>query len=129
MFSASAPNYFKTATISIFLLVTHPDVLKRQVYTDSFLIIHLQEILDGLEFAKGDASSTWGSVRASLGHPKPFDLRYVAIGNEECQMKSYRGMHFVTFFMTLYKTRYVHNIIIIYIGKSLTYMFCNHLLN
>ncbi|KAK1365909.1 Non-reducing end alpha-L-arabinofuranosidase [Heracleum sosnowskyi] len=57
----------------------------------SIILPFIHEILDGLEFAKGDASSTWGSVRASLGHPEPFDLRYVAIGNEECQMKSYRG--------------------------------------
>ncbi|XP_027071877.1 alpha-L-arabinofuranosidase 1-like isoform X1 [Coffea arabica] len=51
----------------------------------------VQEILDGLEFAKGDAKSKWGSVRAALGHPEPFDLRYVAIGNEDCGKKNYRG--------------------------------------
>ncbi|KAL3534082.1 hypothetical protein ACH5RR_002543 [Cinchona calisaya] len=52
----------------------------------------VQEILDGLEFAKGDAKSTkWGSLRASLGHPEPFDLRYVAIGNEDCGKPNYLG--------------------------------------
>lgn len=47
--------------------------------------------MDGLEFAKGDAQSKWGSVRAAMGHPEPFDLRYVAIGNEDCGKKNYRG--------------------------------------
>ncbi|KAH6779538.1 alpha-L-arabinofuranosidase 1 [Perilla frutescens var. hirtella] len=51
----------------------------------------LQEILDGLEFAKGDAKSKWGSVRAAMGHPEPFDLRYVAVGNEDCGKPYYRG--------------------------------------
>ncbi|BAT85032.1 hypothetical protein VIGAN_04252300 [Vigna angularis var. angularis] len=50
----------------------------------------LQEALDGLEFAKGSAKSKWGSLRASMGHPDPFDLRIVAIGNEECAMSKYR---------------------------------------
>ncbi|XP_052728569.1 alpha-L-arabinofuranosidase 1-like [Vigna angularis] len=50
----------------------------------------IQEALDGLEFAKGSAKSKWGSLRASMGHPDPFDLRIVAIGNEECAMSKYR---------------------------------------
>ncbi|KAL8133586.1 hypothetical protein AgCh_008880 [Apium graveolens] len=57
----------------------------------SNILPFIQEILDGLEFAKGDANSTWGSVRAAMGHPEPFDLRYVAIGNEDCGKKYYRG--------------------------------------
>ncbi|XP_062166491.1 alpha-L-arabinofuranosidase 1-like [Alnus glutinosa] len=51
----------------------------------------VQEALDGIEFARGDPNSTWGSVRAAMGHPEPFDLRYVAIGNEDCGKKNYRG--------------------------------------
>lgn len=51
----------------------------------------LQEALDGIEFARGDPNSTWGSIRAAMGHPEPFDLRYVAIGNEDCGKKNYRG--------------------------------------
>lgn len=53
----------------------------------------IQEILDGLEFARGDPTSTWGSVRAKMGHPEPFDLKYVAIGNEDCGKSKYRGRH------------------------------------
>ncbi|KAL0453293.1 UNVERIFIED_CONTAM: Alpha-L-arabinofuranosidase 1 [Sesamum latifolium] len=51
----------------------------------------LQEILDGIEFARGDPDSKWGSVRAAMGHPEPFDLRYVAVGNEDCGKKNYLG--------------------------------------
>ncbi|MED6108377.1 hypothetical protein PIB30_023293 [Stylosanthes scabra] len=55
----------------------------------------VQDALDGIEFAKGSPSSKWGSVRASMGHPKPFDLRSVAVGNENCyqQPLHYQGKH------------------------------------
>ncbi|KAF3665664.1 Alpha-L-arabinofuranosidase 2 [Capsicum annuum] len=42
----------------------------------------VQDTLDGIEFSRGASNSTWGSVRAAMGHPEPFDLRYVAVGNE-----------------------------------------------
>nr|CAD1817369.1 unnamed protein product [Ananas comosus var. bracteatus] len=51
----------------------------------------VQEILDSIEFARGSSKSTWGSVRAAMGHPDPFDLKYVAIGNEDCGKKNYLG--------------------------------------
>ncbi|CAB4316416.1 unnamed protein product [Prunus armeniaca] len=66
--------------------ISHTD----QVDTSSVLPF-VQEALDGLEFARGSPNSTWGSVRAAMGHPEPFDLRYVAIGNEDCGKKNYRG--------------------------------------
>ncbi|KDO40190.1 hypothetical protein CISIN_1g045216mg [Citrus sinensis] len=55
----------------------------------------LKEALDSIEFARSDPNSTWGSVRAAMGHPDPFDLRYVAIGNEDCGKKNYSGLHAV----------------------------------
>ncbi|KAK9222290.1 hypothetical protein WN944_010725 [Citrus x changshan-huyou] len=51
------------------------------------------EALDGIEFARGDPNSTWGSTLTATGHPDPFDFRYVAIGNEDCGRKNYRGLH------------------------------------
>ncbi|KAF8043721.1 hypothetical protein BT93_A1898 [Corymbia citriodora subsp. variegata] len=51
----------------------------------------VQEALDSIEFARGDPNSKWGSLRAGMGHPEPFDLRYVAIGNEDCDKKNYLG--------------------------------------
>jgi len=43
----------------------------------------VQDALDLVEFANGPADSTWGSVRAGMGHPEPFNLRYLGIGNEQ----------------------------------------------
>lgn len=42
----------------------------------------IQQTLDAIEYALGPTDSKWGAVRAKLGHPKPFPLRYVEIGNE-----------------------------------------------
>ncbi|KAF5475676.1 hypothetical protein F2P56_007456 [Juglans regia] len=51
----------------------------------------VQEALDSIEFARGDPNSTWGSMRAAIGHPEPFDLRHFALGNEDCGNKNYQG--------------------------------------
>ncbi|CAN4118357.1 unnamed protein product [Withania somnifera] len=59
--------------------------IKERVETSDILPF-VQDILDGLEFARGAPNSRWGSVRAAMGHPEPFDLRYVAVGNEECDV-------------------------------------------
>jgi alpha-L-arabinofuranosidase len=42
----------------------------------------IQDILDGIEYAIGDVSTKWGAERARNGHPAPFQLKYVEIGNE-----------------------------------------------
>jgi len=42
----------------------------------------VQDALDLIEFANGPVDSTWGAVRAALGHPEPFNLKYLGIGNE-----------------------------------------------
>ena len=43
---------------------------------------YLQDMVDLVEFCRGDVNTTWGKVRASLGHPDPFELKYICIGNE-----------------------------------------------
>ncbi len=43
----------------------------------------IQDILDLIEFANGSADSEWGKVRADMGHPEPFGLEYIGIGNEQ----------------------------------------------
>lgn len=43
---------------------------------------YIQDMLDLVEFCRGDASSKWGKVRASLGHEEPFELKYICVGNE-----------------------------------------------
>lgn len=45
---------------------------------------YCQEILDMIEWANGDpATSKWAKMRADAGHPAPFNLKYVGIGNED----------------------------------------------
>ena len=43
----------------------------------------LQDALDLIEWANGDVNTTWGKKRAEQGHPEPFNLKYLGIGNEE----------------------------------------------
>lgn len=43
----------------------------------------VQDALDLIEWANGDVNTTWGKKRAEAGHPKPFNLKYLGIGNEE----------------------------------------------
>jgi alpha-L-arabinofuranosidase len=43
----------------------------------------IQDALDLIEFANGPVTSTWGRVRADMGHPKPFHLKFIGIGNEQ----------------------------------------------
>lgn len=45
--------------------------------------VWVDEVLDLIEWANGDATTEWGSVRAAAGHPEPFNLKYVGLGNEE----------------------------------------------
>jgi alpha-L-arabinofuranosidase len=44
----------------------------------------VQDADDLIEFANGDASTKWGKVRADMGHPAPFNMKYLEIGNENC---------------------------------------------
>ena len=50
---------------------------------EALLAKHIQDTLDLIEFANGPVTSTWGKLRAEMGHPKPFGLTTVAVGNEE----------------------------------------------
>jgi alpha-L-arabinofuranosidase len=45
----------------------------------------VQDALDAIEYANGSETSVWGSMRAKNGHPKPFNLKYIEIGNENGQ--------------------------------------------
>lgn len=43
----------------------------------------VNDALDLIEWANGDATTKWGRVRAEAGHPEPFNLKYLGLGNEE----------------------------------------------
>jgi len=44
---------------------------------------YIQDVLDLVEWANGPATSKWGAKRAAAGHPEPFGLQYLGVGNEE----------------------------------------------
>lgn len=44
---------------------------------------YIQDVLDLIEWANGTATSTWGAKRAAAGHPAPFGLKYLGVGNED----------------------------------------------
>ncbi|KAM0854705.1 hypothetical protein ACQ4PT_050259 [Festuca glaucescens] len=50
----------------------------------------VKDVVDGIEFARGDPGTPWGSVRAAMGHPEPFQLNYISMGNQECSMRYYK---------------------------------------
>jgi alpha-N-arabinofuranosidase len=43
---------------------------------------YIQDAIDLIEFANGPATSKWGRIRAEMGHPAPFHLKMIGIGNE-----------------------------------------------
>jgi alpha-N-arabinofuranosidase len=57
---------------------------------------YIQDALDLIEFANGDPLSKWGKLRADMGHPEPFNLTYLGIGNEQWgpqYIERYREFH------------------------------------
>ena len=59
--------------------------------------IFVKDALDLIEFCNGDVNTTWGRKRAEMGHPAPFNLKYLGIGNEN------RGKEFWDRFDIMYK--------------------------
>lgn len=44
---------------------------------------YIQDALDLIEFANGSINTKWGKLRSDMGHPAPFNLKQIAIGNEQ----------------------------------------------
>jgi alpha-L-arabinofuranosidase len=68
------------------------------------LDLYVQEALEEIEYVTGGTETKWGAVRARNGHPAPFALRYVEIGNEDSfdRAKTYDG-RFAQFFGAIRK--------------------------
>jgi alpha-L-arabinofuranosidase len=56
---------------------------REQVVPLDSLQPYIDDALDLIEFANGTADTRWGKMRADMGHPEPFGLKYIAIGNEQ----------------------------------------------
>jgi alpha-L-arabinofuranosidase len=67
---------------------------------------YVQESLDEIEYVTGAADTKWGALRARDGHPAPFALRYVEVGNEDSfdRAKTYDG-RFAQFYKAI-KAKY-----------------------
>ena len=65
----------------------------------------VQEALDAIEYANGPETSKWGALRAKAGHPKPFGLKYVEIGNEDGANALYREKYML--FYNAIKAKYL----------------------
>ncbi|WP_294286414.1 alpha-L-arabinofuranosidase C-terminal domain-containing protein [uncultured Chryseobacterium sp.] len=44
---------------------------------------YVQDALDLIEFANGDSNTKWGKIRAEMGHPQPFKMKFIGVGNEQ----------------------------------------------
>ena len=52
---------------------------------------YIQDALDLVEFANGDVTTKWGKVRADMGHPEPFNLKFLGVGNEQWDYDEQHG--------------------------------------
>ena len=71
--------------------------LETQEDRDRFYSIYVKDALDLIEFCNGSVDTEWGAKRAEMGHPEPFNLKYLGIGNEN------RGDAFWERFDIIYK--------------------------
>jgi alpha-N-arabinofuranosidase len=81
----------------------------------------VKEALEEIEYVSGDASTTWGARRAKDGHPAPFKLRYVEIGNEDFfdREKGSYDLRFTAFYDAI-KAKYPNLLLIDSSGAAAT---------
>src|SRR4051812_41123640 len=77
---------------------------------------YIQDALDEIEYVIGPATSKWGSMRAKAGHPAPFKLTYVEVGNEDWFDKSGSYDQRFAQFNAAIKARYPHLKVISTVG-------------
>ena len=53
---------------------------------------YIDDCLDLIEFANGPVDSKWGKLRADMGHPAPFNMKYIGIGNEQWDTPYYERL-------------------------------------
>lgn len=70
-------------------MIAHPNDPGPAIGTPEFNQ-YIQDALDLVEFCRGDASTKWGAVRIAMGHEKPFELKYIGIGNEQWGSNFYK---------------------------------------
>ncbi len=79
-----------------------------QPYTN--LDWYIQDALDAIEYANGDVNTEYGAMRAAAGHPDPFNLKYLEVGNENYYGDHY-GDRYIQFYNAI-KAKYPNMVII-----------------
>ncbi|CEJ57847.1 Putative Alpha-L-arabinofuranosidase A [Penicillium brasilianum] len=80
--------------------------LNGDVVPEADLDIYVQDALDELEFLTGSVDTTYGALRAKYGHPEPWTIRYVEVGNEDnlnSGLSSYTSYRFQAFYDAITK--------------------------
>ena len=75
----------------------------------------IQDCLDAIEYANGDASTTWGARRVANGHAAPYNLKFIEIGNENYQESGWLSDHYAeryNMFYTAIQEKYPDMVII-----------------
>jgi alpha-N-arabinofuranosidase len=82
------------------------------------LVPYIQEALDEIEYVTGSANTKWGAQRAKDGHPRPFRLQYVEVGNEDFFDRS--GSYDARFaqFYDAIKAKYPHLKVVSTVGNE-----------
>ncbi|KAL6645680.1 hypothetical protein ACP70R_017288 [Stipagrostis hirtigluma subsp. patula] len=80
--------------------VVNDGVSLNEEVSSATIAAFVKDVVNGIEFARGDSQTAWGSVRAAMGHPEPFQLYYVSIGNQECSRHYYRE-NYVKFYSAI----------------------------
>ena len=63
----------------------------------------IQNVLDAIQFANGPVTTKWGALRAKYGHPEPFHLKYVELGNENGFQQSAYAKRYPLFYRAIKK--------------------------
>lgn len=63
---------------------------------------YIREALDALEYCNGDVTTEWGAKRAANGHPEPFNMRLIEIGNENYNYDDITSDHYAERYKAFY---------------------------
>lgn len=75
--------------------------LNGEVVAEADLDVYVQDALNELEFLTGSVDTEYGALRSKYGHPEPWTIRYVEIGNEDnlnSGLSSYKSYRFAAFY-------------------------------
>ncbi|GMF67847.1 unnamed protein product [Aspergillus oryzae] len=100
--ASNTQNTFSiTFDASVILAVWGGFALNGDAIPESELGTYVQDALDELEFLTGSVDTEYGALRASLGHPEPWTVKYVEVGNEDNLndgLDSYKSYRFQAFY-------------------------------